>query len=313
MLTYNLIADKKGPSPSASGLVSQTQSLVEALSTRKTLEYPPGFLIYPLEHQYTARNLCLSGLKGVDLQRVRCLANSCDRHGESYLFLAQFDKLEIWDNCKGDESDVTDQRYLSHVCTLDGFELSTADVPVDETSLLKSISYDGRDPDSRFGGEYLGNEQPDLEETYSDTVSSLKPKQRNIKNITMLTMVVYCQVLLLIWEDSLHTALFDLSSPKKVFEGMMHLQAGINDSTETTLQKILDCLCRLIWDEKFAVKRNNDVYIGYASLTIAVRRSWPPFKEAWKKTLNISSWDNKTWSALGSLIDPQNLPNEVEE
>lgn len=312
MLTYNLITNKKGRPPTASGLVSQTQSLVEALSTRKTLEYPPGFLIYPLEHQYTARNLCLSGLKGVDLQRVRCLANSCDRHGESYLFLAQFNKLEIWDNCEGDESDVTDQRYLLHVCTLDGFELSTADVPVDETSLLKSISYDGRDPDSRFGGEYVGNEQPDLEETYSDTVSSLKPKQRNTKNITMLTMVVYCQVLLLAWEDSLHTALFNLSSPKKVFKGMMHLQAGINDGTKTTLQKILDCLCRLIWDEKFAVKRNNDVYIGYASLTLAFRRNWPLFKEAWTKTLNISSWDNKTWFALGSLIDPQNLPNEVE-
>lgn len=312
MLTYNLIADKKGPPPSASGLVSQTQSLVEALSTRKTLEYPPGFLIYPLEHQYTARNLCLSGLKGVDLQRVRCLANSCDRHGESYLFLAQFDKLEIWDNCEGDESDVTDQRYLLHICTLDGFELSTEDVPVDEISLLKSISYDGRDPDSCVGGKYLGNQQPDLEETYSDTVSSLKPKRCNIISITMLTMVVYCQVLLLVWEDSLHTALFDLSSPKNVFEGMMHLQAGINDGTETTLQKILDRLCRLIVDERIAVKRQNDVYIGYAAVTLAFRRNWPLFKEAWTKTLNISSWDDKTWVKLGSLIDSQNLLTEVD-
>jgi hypothetical protein len=282
---------------------------VEALSIRKTLEHPPGFLIYPLEHQYTKRNLCLSGLKGIDMQRVRYLANCCDRHGESYLFLAQFDKLKIRDNCNGEESD---ERYLLNVCTLDGLRLSTADVSVDEISLLKSISYNGRLPDSRTGGEYLGNEQPQLEETYSDTVSSLKPKQRNIKNITMLTMLVYCQVLLLVWEDSLHTALFNLDSPKKAFEGMMHLQAGINDDTKATLQKILDCLCRSIWDEKFAVKRENDVYIGYASLIIAFRGNWPLFKESWTKTLNISSWDNNTWLTLGSLIDPQNLPNEVE-
>lgn len=171
---YNLITDNKDSLPTASKLYSRTQTLVEALSARETLEYPPGLLMYPLEHQYIPKKLCLSGLEGADYQRVHCLADSCDQHGKSYLFLAQFNKLKRWNNCEEDASDVPDLTYLLHVCSLDGFELSTDNVPVDETSLLKSISYVGRDPDSRVENEYSKN----IEETYSYTVSSLKRKQR---------------------------------------------------------------------------------------------------------------------------------------
>lgn len=123
-------------------------------------------------------------------------------------------------------------------------------------------------------------------------------------------MVIHYQVVLLVWEDSLHTALFDPSSPREVFKGMMHLQAGI--STETTPRKILDRLCSLILDQRFAVERENDVYIGYAAVTFAFLRNWPLFKEAWTKTLDISSWDGKTWYELGLLIDLQNPPTEVD-
>lgn len=170
-------------------LDSQIQSLVEALSPWETLQYPPDFLVYPLDHQYTPRNLCLSSLKGLDYQHARCLADSCDRHGKFYLFLAQLDKYRCWPNDEDGRSNLTRRTYLHHVCSLEGFELSPLEVDIDRTSLLDSINYK-RDPDFRAGGEYMGNQHEDIEETYSDMVSFLMSKQRNITSMTMLTMVV---------------------------------------------------------------------------------------------------------------------------
>lgn len=185
---YNLIIDCESSRLSASVLDSQIQSLVETLSSWEMLQYPPDFLVYPLNHQYTPRNLRLSSLKGLDYQRARCLADSCDRHGKFYLFLAQ---LELWwPNDESGESDTNCRRYLYHVCSLEGFELSPFEVDIDKTSLLKSINYN-RNPDLRVGGKYTGNEHAAIEETYSDTVSFPKSsKQRNIIGMTMLTRFV---------------------------------------------------------------------------------------------------------------------------
>jgi hypothetical protein len=84
---------------------------------------------------------------------------------------------------------MTRRTYLHHVCSLEGFELSPFEVGIDKNSLLDSISYE-RDPNFRAGGEFLGNQHGDIEETYSDMVSFLKSKQRNITSITMLIMFV---------------------------------------------------------------------------------------------------------------------------
>jgi hypothetical protein len=169
-------------------LDSQIQNLVKALSPWETLQYPPDFLAYPLDHQYTPRNLRLSSLKGLDYQRVRCLANSCDRHGGFYLFLAQLDKYRSWPNDEEGESNMTCRKYLHHVCSLEGFELSPLEVEIHKTSLLDSISYE-RDPDFRAGGEYMGNQHGEIEETYSDMVSFLRSKHRKITSMTMLIVL----------------------------------------------------------------------------------------------------------------------------
>ena len=183
-LTYNLIVDHESSRLSASVLDSQIQNLVEALSLWETLQYPPDLLLYPLDHQYTPRNLRLSSLKGIDYQRARCLADSCDRHGGFYPLLAQLDKYKRWPNDEDGESDMTRRRYLHHVCSLEGFELSPLQVDIDKTSLLSSISYD-RDPDFRHGGEYMGNQHGEIEETYSDMVSDATSQA-----LTMLIMAV---------------------------------------------------------------------------------------------------------------------------
>ncbi|KAH8752277.1 hypothetical protein F5883DRAFT_351430, partial [Diaporthe sp. PMI_573] len=66
VLTYNLIMDCRSSCLSASALDSQIENLVEALSSWEKLEYRRDFLLYPLDHQYTLRNLRLSSLKGLD-------------------------------------------------------------------------------------------------------------------------------------------------------------------------------------------------------------------------------------------------------
>lgn len=169
VLTYNLILDGEESGPSASVLDSQTQNLVEALSAWEMLQSPPDFLVYSLDHGYTPRNLRLSSLKGLDYQRARCLADSCDRHGEFMLFLAQLDKYKRWPNDEDGESNITRRTYLHRVCSLEGYELTPLKVDIKRKSLLDSIDYD-RDPDFRGGGEYMGNQHQDIEETYSNMV-----------------------------------------------------------------------------------------------------------------------------------------------
>lgn len=165
--------------PSASALDSQTKNLVQALSLWEMLEYRPDFLLYPLDHQYTQRNLRLSSLKGLDYQRARCLADSCDRHGEFYLLLAQQNKCKTWYNDEGGEADMTRRTYLDNVRSLEGFVLSNETVNVDKSTLLVPINYHDRNPDYRGGGEYMGNSHAEMEENYEDMVRSLKSMQRD--------------------------------------------------------------------------------------------------------------------------------------
>lgn len=185
---YNLVSDYE--CPSASMLHSQTESLVEALSSWETLQSPPDFLIYPLNHQYAPTDLRLSSLKGLDYHRVHCLGDSCNQHGGFYLFLAQLDKRKIWPNDEDSEFDITCRKYLHHVSSLEGFELSPQKVDVDKVLLLKSISCE-RDPDIRTGRQYSGNQWEKIwERIESNAVSFLKPKQCDITSTTMLTIVV---------------------------------------------------------------------------------------------------------------------------
>jgi hypothetical protein len=157
-------------------LDSQIESLVQSLSNWENLQSPPYSLAYPLVHQYTARNLSLSSLKGHDYQYARCLADSCARHGRFYLFLAQLEMYTSWPNDESSEdASIHDrQRFLSHVCDLEGFRLSSVNVDISNTFLLDRISYTDREPDTRTGGEYVGNQHMDFEETYSDRVSMSK-------------------------------------------------------------------------------------------------------------------------------------------
>ncbi|KAI5861418.1 hypothetical protein GGS23DRAFT_576737 [Durotheca rogersii] len=121
VLTYNLIHDEPGSScPSASALESQTERLVQVLSQWHDQEPMPGFLAYPLDHQYTAKYLGLTHLKGHDYQRARHVAASCARHGRFYLFLAHVEVTKYWGNDEDGDLDCRYERSLCNVSNLEG-------------------------------------------------------------------------------------------------------------------------------------------------------------------------------------------------
>lgn len=145
---------------------------MQSLSQWETLQPSPQFLVYPLDHQYTARSLGLSSLKGADFQRINCLASSCVILGKFFLFLAQLELMKTWpnDECGDYESNRKSQRNLHHICNLEGSQLSPLKVEVQNSTLLRQVSYNNRQPDARTGGEYVGNQHRNFHETYSDAV-----------------------------------------------------------------------------------------------------------------------------------------------
>lgn len=120
--------------------------------------------------------------------------------------------------------------------------------------------------------------------------------------MTVLTMAVLRQVLVIVRAASLHAPLFDPTCPEAVERVMACLREGINDKPKTMLEEILIGLCREILDQRFAV---NGVYFGHAAASAAVLRNGPLFEEARKKTLDLSYWRPTTWSILGGAIDLQ--------
>ena len=184
VLTYNLIHDSKSACPSASVLNSQTLSLVQALSKWENLESRPHLLAYPLSHLYTSRNLSLSCLKGHDYQRARCLAESCAANGKFHLLLAQFDLCKSSSNDENSEGGSCLERSIHHVCDIEGFSLSPVNVSLSNSDFLQPITYAGRARDTRTGGEYVGNQLVDFEDTYSDTVSLSKLHSNHKLDVT---------------------------------------------------------------------------------------------------------------------------------
>ncbi|KAK1248320.1 hypothetical protein MKX08_006540 [Trichoderma sp. CBMAI-0020] len=270
VLMYNLIIDHKSSElPSASALEAQTQCLVESLTSWQTLQSPPDFLIYPLDHPYAPIDLRLSSLKGLDDQRTRCLADSCNQHGEFCLLFARFSKYMTIPDNNGGESCMDCWQSLHQVCSLRGINLSQLKVDVDKVLPLKSVNYVRVPNRENLGG---GLEQ-----------------------------VCSIPVLLIVRADSLHAPLFNPRDLGQVYTVMRHLRAGNNDDTKTTLLR----LCRIILNEGCATKAANDEYLGHVIATAADLGDWPLYREARKKTLQTANWDSSAWYSLGKIFDPQ--------
>lgn len=137
------------------------------------MEDVPPYLAYPLDHQYTDRDLMLARLKGDDYHRARHVAQSCAAHGEFYTVLANM-SMHITDPNDVKEEPEKSELLLSHVVDLEGSNLSIYDsLKISDTFLLGGISYSGREPDVQRGGNYTGNQYAEIDQFFKDSVSAL--------------------------------------------------------------------------------------------------------------------------------------------
>lgn len=138
-LTYNLLAggDTSGPITGDNGTVSELARCIdEHFTTRVTNAYrraetdPPNRLVYLLDHEYTARGLSWSRLKGTDASRASLLRGAADRSGcEAVLALA--DVQETWSayesepgyGYRGRDDDSGDEEYSGDEGDCDEYEL----------------------------------------------------------------------------------------------------------------------------------------------------------------------------------------------
>ena len=139
----------------------------------QNLEDVPQYLAYPLDHQYTDRDLRLARLKGDDYPRARHVAQSCAVHGEFYILLANM-SMHITDPNNESEEPEESELLLSHIVDLEGFTLSIYDsLKISDTLLLQGISYSDREPDVQRGGNYMGNQYAEIDQFFKDSVSAL--------------------------------------------------------------------------------------------------------------------------------------------
>ena len=178
MLAYNLINHSPGPSRSASVLDAQIDQFTQALTRWQELQVKPRYLAYPLDHQYTPRDLKLAHLKGDDFYRARHVARSCEAHGGYYMLLGN---MEMCITNPNSEEEMEEEAVLSLCRIVDpqGFDLFTrSSISISTDNLLRGRSYENREPDVQRGGNYMGNQYAEIDQFFKDSVSVAADKVR---------------------------------------------------------------------------------------------------------------------------------------
>ena len=178
VLTYNLINASKFASQTASFLDSQINQTMSLLRHWRNLgDGSPSYLIYPLNHDYTARGLSLAMLKGDDYHRARHIAQSCDHLGGYFMLLANMELHSRYDNCANEHEEPTDRIYLTHVVDIQGHVVSMwTDLQIVDDNLLRTrlYVYEDRRPDVQRGGGYTGNNYCEIDQYFQDSVGIIK-------------------------------------------------------------------------------------------------------------------------------------------
>ncbi|KAL8731000.1 MAG: hypothetical protein Q9166_003651 [cf. Caloplaca sp. 2 TL-2023] len=178
VLAYNLINHSPGPPRSASALDARIGQFTQALTRWQDLQDEPYYLAYPLDHQYTDRDLKLTHLKGDDFYRARHVAQSCEAHGKYYMLLGN---MEMCITNQNGEEEMEEEAVLSldHIVDPQGFDLLIASTrTISTTNLLRGKSYEDREPDAQRGGNYLGNQYAEIDQFFKDSVRVAADKLR---------------------------------------------------------------------------------------------------------------------------------------
>lgn len=179
VMTYNLIRVSSAFPASDAAARAYSDELSRLLRQWQHEFAGVNILCYALNHQYTDNSLELSSLKREDFFRAQHVANACD--GGFIALLASMEKVVPLPVCDGWDGEA--ELNLQRICSLNGLALATS-LGISEDNLLQESLFEYRDPNEQSGGEYMGNENAELNQYYYDSVR----RYTWIENQTKITL-----------------------------------------------------------------------------------------------------------------------------
>ncbi|KAL8764944.1 MAG: hypothetical protein Q9209_007808 [Squamulea sp. 1 TL-2023] len=274
VLAYNLINYSPGPPRSASALDARIVQFTKALTRWQDLQDEPYYLAYPLDHQYTDRDLKLAHLKGDDFYRARHVAQSCEAHGKYYMLLGN---MEMCITNQNGEEEMEEEAVLSldHLVDPQGFDLLISSTRIiSTTNLLRGESYEDREPDAQRGGNYLGNQYAEIDQFFKDSVSvaANKLRKRTESNFT----------------------------PYSLAHLTTRLQEFIGQAGDSSFRGLLLDVCQSVLGRDYANAKDRDSFLG----TVAVSATFLKDSDLFNTIASQikGSFEKNQYSALGGLI-----------
>ncbi|KAI9890596.1 MAG: hypothetical protein M1814_003794 [Vezdaea aestivalis] len=294
VLTYHLITQSKHLNPSASIQDSRLKEFTQILGRWISLSDKPSYLIFPLDHQYTNRDLKLSHLKGDDYYRALHVSQGCEKSG-FYPLLANVtmnfqDPNNEENECHDEEdsdsaaSHIKRELSLSKIVDTAGFDLLVYErMIISEHDLLRPIHYRHRDPDVQCGGNYLGNSYAGIEQFFNDSV------------LIMVRRFDVRQFLL--GRNSSHKTRYRL---------LKNLQTNIQNKVDVkTLVDVHFWIYVDILIKDYSNLKQQDLFLGPAAVAAAFVKDRSRFSRIVEKT--AQSFHKSYYSALGELVNLQEL------
>ncbi|KAL8820946.1 MAG: hypothetical protein Q9223_000934 [Gallowayella weberi] len=277
VLAYNLINHSPGPPRSASALDAQISQFTEALTRWQNLQDEPHYLAYPLDHQYTDRDLKLARLKGGDFYQARHAAQSCEAHCKYYMLLGNMEMCLTNQNTE-DEMEDEAVLQLDRIVDPQGFDLLIHSTrTISTTNLLHGQSYEDRVPDTQRGGNYLGNQYAEIDQFFKDST----------------LIIVPCHWIL----NFLLGSSFTLDSLARL---TTKLRGFIGQAGDSSFRGLLLQVCQSILGRDYAKDEHRDLFLGPVAVSAAFLKKSDLFHTI---ASNIKgSFDLNHYSALGGLI-----------
>ncbi|KAL8991463.1 MAG: hypothetical protein Q9177_000135 [Variospora cf. flavescens] len=278
VLAYNLINRSPGPPQSASALDARIDQFTQALTRWQDLQDQPFYLAYPLDHEYTDRDLKLAYLKGDDFYRARHVAQSCEAHGKYYMLLGNMEMC-ITDQNSEEEMEKEAVLSLDHIVDPQGFNLLIASTrTISTTNLLRGESYEDREPDTQRGGNYLGNQYAEIDQFFKDSTLIIVPRQWILNFLLGSTFTLHSLAL--------------LTTRLRGFIG----QAGDSNN----LKRLLLQVCQSVLGRDYSNDEKRDLFLGPVAGSAAFLKN-PDLFNAIANQIK-GSFEEDYYSALGGLI-----------
>lgn len=103
------------------------------------------------------------------------------------------------------------------------------------------------------------------------------------------------------------------SDPDSVGAVLRHLRTSSDDEPNALWRKvkIIDHICRMVLEEWFAAKEQNDEYLGHVAVTATYLGDKSLFGEARQQICQF--WPDECWSELGGLIGNKVSAVDIQE